>query len=67
VCIIFGPKADATEKEWPVDGTASIWMRSCQAGVVLEHEQLQFSEFSEEIHLLGDFGWGRACSALDIT
>jgi hypothetical protein len=53
--VVVRPEADTTEKEWPVDGIAGIWMRTGQSCIVLKHEKLEFGEFLEEVHLPGHF------------
>ena len=53
LAIVLCPKADAAEEERPVDRAARIRVRRRQAGVVLDHEQLQLDELLEEVALLG--------------
>jgi hypothetical protein len=47
-----GPERDAAEEERPVDRARGVRVRVGEAGVVLEHGDLQLEEFAEEVHRL---------------
>ena len=53
LAIVLCPEADTTEKEWPVDRSTSVRMGGSQTGVVLQHEELEFTELLEEVQRLG--------------
>lgn len=52
--VIVSPEADTSEEEWPVDGGTGVRMRGSQTSIMLQHEELKFSKFAEEVHALGN-------------
>jgi hypothetical protein len=55
VPVVLRPEADTGKVERPVDRVGGIRMRGGEAGVVLEHEDLELDELAEERHGFGRF------------
>ena len=56
--VVLGPERDARQVKRPVDRVGRVRVRGGEAGVVLEHENLEFKEPLEEVHLDDLFGLG---------